>query len=152
MPRTRVPKPEETGETPREQGMVLKDNKKPTLVTETRIRDLADRIVNSGYTKWDAVQHCVDTYGVGKSQAIKYYYASLRYLTPDNPEQYREALIEKNFHVLETILKTALDTGNLKEANNAVRIMNEMLGVSGRSLNIKAEGDEKTTISISFTE
>lgn len=141
---------EGNGPTPRD-GVTLRNEKKPTLVTEARIRDLADRIINSGYTKWDVVEYAQNTYGVGKGQALKYYYASLRYLTPDDPAQYRESLIERNFQLLETILNRALAEGNLKEANNAVKLMNDMLGAGGNK-RFEVETPDKTRIAITFTD
>lgn len=146
-----VPPLERTEPTPREEGLTLKDNKKPTLVTEARIRDLADRIINSGYTKWDAVEFAQQTYNIGKGQALKYYYASLRYLTPDDPVQYRESLIERNFQLLETVLRRALEAGNLKEANNALKLMNDMLGAGGNK-RFEVETPDKTRIAITFTD
>lgn len=142
---------EGNGPTPREEGLTLKDHRKPTLVTEARIRDLADRIINSGYTKWNVVEYAQETYGISKGQALKYYYASLRYLTPDDPAQYRESLIERNFQLLETILNRALAEGNLKEANNAVKLMNEMLGAGGNK-RFEVETPDKTRIAITFTD
>lgn len=151
MPRKTTPKLEGEGATPREQGLTLKNKSKTELTTEVRIRDIADKIVNQGYTKWDAVQFAIDTYKIGKGQALKYYYASLRYLTPENPEQYRDALIERNFQLLETILNRALTEGNLKEANQAVKLMNEMLGAGGGK-KFEVETPDKTRIQITFTD
>ena len=151
MPRARVPKTEGEGPTPRETGLTIKNRSRTELISEVRIRDIADKIVNQGYTKWDAVQFAVDTYKISKGQALKYYYASLKYLTPEDPAQYRESLVERNFQLLETILHRALEEGNLKEANVAVKLMNDMLGAGGNK-RIEMETPDKTRIQITFND
>ena len=63
-------------------------------------------------------------------------------------------LINRNFAVAETILQKALDSNNLKAANEALKILNQMLGVGGKQVEIKdndSEGQDRT-ITISFND
>lgn len=120
--------------------------------TEVRIYEIAEGIVNSGWTRQDVLKYITDNWNLSPKQAYKYYYAAMNYMRPDDPAKYREALINRNFDVLETIMKRALDRGDFKEANNAIKTMNQMLGVGGKSVEVKdfnAEGLERKIV-ISF--
>lgn len=122
--------------------------------TEARIYELAEKIVQSGSTRLQIMDYCKEEWGLSQKQSERYYYAALNYLRPENPEEYREALINKNYNVAEGILNRALANGNLKEANNALRILNQMLGVGGKQIEIQdkdSNGGDRTFI-ISFGE
>lgn len=120
--------------------------------TEVRIYELAEKIVRSGSTRLDIMNYCKDEWGLSTKQSERYYYSALNFLRPENPEEYREALINKNYNIAEGILNRALSAGNLKEANNALRILNQMLGVGGKQIEIQdkdSNGGDRTFI-ISF--
>ena len=117
------------------------------LVTETRVYELADRIINSGWTKWDCLNFIMNTWGVKKRQAERYYYGALHYMQPEDPEKYREALINKNYSVLESLLKKAIDSNNLKVANEIIKTMNTMVGIGGKKVEIEDKNENKIIIS-----
>lgn len=103
----------------------------------------------------DIVDYCEKEWGLSKTQAIRYWTSALEYLRPDSPDEYREALINRNFNIAEEILHRALENGNLKEANNALKILNGMLGVGdGRSVRIedKDTAGNDRTFTITFAE
>lgn len=118
-----------------------------------RIYDVADLIVASGYGRMDVMRYAEQEWGVSPKQAERYYYGGLNYLKPENPDEYRDALINRNLHLVESVFRRALDSGDLKEANNALKIMNSMLGIGGKNVEITdkdaAAGTEKKII-ISF--
>jgi hypothetical protein len=92
--------------------------------------------------------------GMSQSQAEKYYYGALNYLRPENPDQYREALIARNFSVLEKLLQDAIEHNDTPTALNVVKTMNGLLGVGGKQLEVaekSTDGGEKRIV-ISFND
>ena len=131
---------------------VLPGNKKASASTEIRIYELTEKIVNSGWTRLEILKYIQDEWGLSDTQAQRYWVAAINYLRPKDPEKYREALINRNYDILESILKKALERNDLKEAINAVKALNQMLGVGGKSVEIKdkdAQGEDRKIV-ISF--
>lgn len=131
---------------------VLPGNKKSTAATEIRIYELTEKIVNSGWTRLDVLKYVQEEWGLSEVQAQRYWTAAVNYCRPKDPEKYREALINRNYDILESILKKALERNDLKEAINAVKAINQMLGVGGKSVEIKdkdSQGEDRKII-ISF--
>lgn len=138
----------------RNSSMLLPGTKKATAATEARLYEVARLITNSGYSRMDVIDYCAENWNISRSRAEKYYYGALHALIPDNPEQYREALIQRNFNTAEGILKKALERNDLTNANAALKILNAMLGVGQKAVEIKdKEGTpEERTITISFSD
>lgn len=100
------------------------------------------------------MKYASDKFGISQSQAEKYYYGALNYLRPDNPEQVREALIARNFSVLEKLLQDSIDRADTKVALDVVKVMNQMMSVGGKQVEIadkQTDGSEKKII-ISFSD
>lgn len=133
---------------------VLPGNKKSTVSTEVRIYELSDLIVNSGWTRLDIMNYIQQEWGLSDTQANRYWLAAVNFLRPKDPEKYREALINKNIDLLEMIIRRALEANNLKEANNAIKILNQMLGAGGKQVEIKDSdsGGQDRIITISFND
>ena len=133
----------------RKSNVALEGADSSRLVTEARVYELADRIVNSGWTKWDCLNFIMDNWDVKKRQAERYYYGALHYMQPQDPEKYREALINKNYSILETLLKKAVDSNNLKVANEIIKTMNQMVGLGTKQVEIE-DKNSNNVIKISF--
>lgn len=133
---------------------VLPGNKKSTAATAARIWDIAKRITYSGSSRIDCLDFMKTEWGLSDTQASRYYYAALKLFIPEEPEKYREALINRNFSTVESILQKALDRNDLTNALGAAKILNQMLGVGRKAVEIKdKEGTpEERTITISFTD
>lgn len=133
---------------------VLPGNKKATAATEARIWHIANKITNSGCSRLDCLEYMQNEWGLSIAQANRYYYGALRLFVPENPEQYREALINRNFDTVERILQRALERNDLTNANAAIKILNQMLGVGQKAIEIndKDAAGENRTIKISFTD
>lgn len=100
------------------------------------------------------MKYASDKFGISQSQAEKYYYGALNYLRPDNPEQVREALIARNFSVLEKLLQDSIDRADTKTALDVVKVMNQMLGAGSKQVAIQeanADGEQKRIV-ISFSD
>ena len=132
----------------------LRDSQKSTLSTQLKIQDIAGVIAEKGYGRLACMKYASEKYGMSQAQAEKYYYGALNYLRPDNPEQVREALIARNFSVLEKLLQDSIDRADTKVALDVVKVMNQMLSVGGKQVEIadkEADGSEKKII-ISFSD
>ena len=135
--------------------VTLPDTKgKSKASTEVRIYAVAEKIVKEGCTRLDIIKYCKDEWGLSETQAVRYWTSALHYLRPENPEEYREALIARNFNVAEEILHRALDANNLKAAAEALKILNAMLGVGSKAVEIKdkdGNGNDRV-FTITFSE
>lgn len=138
----------------RNSSVTLPGAKKATAATEARLYEISRLIVDSGYSRTDVIDYCSENWGISRSHSEKYYYGALHSLIPKNPEQYREALVARNFNLAENILKKALERNDFTNANAALKILNSMLGVGSKAVEIKdKEGTpEERTITISFND
>lgn len=125
---------------------VLRDNQKATLSTQIRIQELAGVIAEKGYGRLAAKKYVVEHWGLSDKQAERYYYGALDYLRPEDPDKYREALIARNFGVLESMLQRALETNDLSSATQIVKVMNTMLNVGDKKIQLE-QGDTKIVVS-----
>lgn len=114
--------------------------------------ELSDRIVCSGWSRQDCFKFMHSDWGLGDTQCQRLWRGALAYLMPEDPDKYRELLINRNYEVLEQMLRKALDNNNLKVANEIIKTINQMLGVGGRQVEIQdktADGQDRT-FTISF--
>ena len=124
----------------------LRDSQKSTLTTQLKIQELANVIAEKGYGRLASMKYVADKWGLSMTQAEKYYYGALKYLRPDNPDEYREALIARNFGVLENMLQKALENNDLASATQIVKVMNTMLNVGDKKIQVE-QGETKIVVS-----
>lgn len=105
----------------------------------------------SGYTKQDYVKFLMDKYGISVRSANAYYSEVLKALRPENMEQYREDMIHKNFERLEALYKKAVERNDIKNANEIMRTINNMLGIGGSKVRIGQEQADGTRNMIEIT-
>ena len=132
----------------------LRDSQKSTLSTQLKIQELANVMAEKGYGRLASMKYASERWGISQAQAEKYYYGALNYLRPDNPEEYREALIARNFSVLEKLLQDAIEHNDTPTALNVVKAMNGLLGVGSKQLEVaekSTDGGEKRIV-ISFND
>ena len=132
---------------PRKSEALLPGAKTATVATTLRIYELAEKIVKEGYGRMACMQFAKSEWGLSDTQAERYYYGALGFLKPEDEVKYREALIARNFGVLESLLQRALSNNDVKTAADVVKIMNTMLGVGGKSVEFKDNKDNVITIS-----
>lgn len=138
----------------RKNNAVLPGNEKSKVATTIRIMDIADLIVKKGYGRMECIRFVQEQWGLSEKQAERYYYGALNYLKPEDAEGYREALINRNFSVMEELLQRAMESGDTKTALDVVKAMNTLLGVGGKQVEISdkgKEGEEKKIV-ISFSD
>lgn len=130
----------------------LPETKKSKVNTELRIYDLSEKIVSSGWSRQDCFRYMQREWGLKDTQCQRYWRGALNYMTPEDPERYRELLVNRNYEILENMLRKALDSNNLKVANEIIRTMNQLLNVGGKKVEITdrdGAGEQRTFI-ISF--
>ena len=120
--------------------------------TKVKMEEFAAEIAKTAMPRRAALKWAMERYGVAEATASMYYAAAMRYLRPDDPQKYREELIDRNFAILEEMLQTALKRGDLKNANAIINTLNRMVGIGGNKVEIKDNGPsgETKTITISF--
>lgn len=136
---------------PDESVKIRKENT-PSNRTKIIMEEFAEEIAKTAMPRRTAIKWAAERYGVAESTASSYYAAAMRYLRPSDPEKYREEIIDKNFAILERMLQTALKRGDLKNATQIIRTINQMIGIGGNKVEIK-KGEvsgQTETITISF--
>lgn len=111
-----------------------------------KIQDLANVIAEKGFGRLASMKYASEKWGISQAQAEKYYYGALKYLRPEDPDKYREALIARNFGVLENMLQKALENNDLGSATQIVKVMNTMLNVGDKKVQLE-QGDTRITVS-----
>ncbi len=124
----------------------------PTERTKARVEELAAEIAKTAMPRRTAMKWAAERFGVAENTASMYYAAAMRYLRPEDPQKYREELIDRNFAILEEMLQTALKRNDLKNANAIINTINRMVGIGGNKVEIKEEAPSGTskTVTISF--
>lgn len=138
----------------RKEDAKLPDTKRSTVATAARIYELAELITTKGYGRMAIKKYAEEKYGISDVQSERYWTAALKLLMPKDPEKYREALIGRNFSVLENLLQKALDSNDTKTALDVVKVMNALLGAGGKQVEIndKNGAGEERKITISFSD
>lgn len=126
--------------------VLKKTNKIAKYETQVKIKEVAELIAEKGYGRQACIKHIEEKWGVGRTQSDKYYHAAMAMLLPEDPEKYRETLIARNFAVLESMLQKALENNDLSSATQIVKIMNTMLNVGDKKVQVE-QGDTKITVS-----
>lgn len=133
---------------------VMPGNNRSTLATQAKIETLAEMIVKSGATRQDILRLVRNDWGLSATQADRYYSAAINFLRPKDREKYREMLIDRNFEILEELLKRSIERNDTKSALDCIKLINNLLGVGGNQVEIKDKdgtGSDRV-IKISFTD
>ena len=85
-----------------------------------------------------ALEWIMTNYEVGDRQARAYYTAALRYLIPDNEEEYKRGLIQANINRLETIIERTMAEGSAdyKSAIAAIKEINRLVAPNENSIEV----------------
>ena len=116
--------------------------------------ELTEKIVKSGWTKYDVTKFCKDEWGLSSTQSERYYLAACKVLIPEDAEKWRELMVSRNFATLEELLKMAMERNDVKSAVEVIKTMNSFLGIGGKAVKIdetNAAGQERQIV-ISFND
>lgn len=116
--------------------------------TQERVLKIA-KMITAGKSRETIQDYIKKNFKVAERQARAYYGAAMRYLLPDDEEEYRNTLIQANLSRLETIVEKCMSGKDYKDAIAAIKEMNNVIAPRNNVTIAKnKEGDE--VISISF--
>ena len=122
-----------------EKDIMLKpsDEWKANPQTIERVTTLA-RKLSKGMSRKSAQEWIMTNYDVSARQARAYYSAALRYLIPDNEEEYKRGLIQSNIDRLETIIERTMAEGSAdyKSAIAAIKEINRLVAPNENSIEV----------------
>ena len=122
-----------------EKDIMLKpsDEWKANPQTIERVTNLA-KMLSEGMSRKNAQEWIMTHYDVSGRQARAYYSAALRYLIPDNEEEYKKGLIQANINRLETIIERTMAEGSAdyKSAIAAIKEINRLVAPNENSIEV----------------
>lgn len=122
-----------------EKDIMLKpsDEWKANPQTIERVTNLA-KMLSKGMSRKSAQEWIMTHYDVSARQARAYYSAALRYLIPDNEEEYKRGLIQSNIDRLETIIERTMAEGSsdYKSAIAAIKEINRLVAPNENSIEV----------------
>ena len=122
-----------------EKDILLRPTEQWTTTPQTieRIISLA-KMISEGMSRKNAQEWIMTHYDVSARQARAYYSAALRYLIPDNEEEYKKGLIQTNINRLETIIERTMAEGSAdyKSAIAAIKEINRLVAPNENSIEV----------------
>lgn len=132
---------------PKRGKMDLTESEAPTV---QRVLQIAERI-SKGESRMGLQRWMQDNWDIGDRQARAYYMAAIRYLTPEDIDEYKKGLIQVNLDRLEDIVEKTMEGHNYAMAIQAIKELNKMLGIGQNKIEVATDG-EKTAFRITFGE
>lgn len=117
--------------------------------TVMRVQNLA-KMISQGKSRETIQNFVMENYNVGQRQAINYYSAAVRYLLPENEEEYRKGLIQTNIERLENIAETCIENNNYKDAIAAIKEINNIVNPNKNQVTIGKNNLGEEIIQINF--
>lgn len=114
----------------------------PSTVSLQKVVELS-KMLARGKSKQYVLDYAMTNYDVGEAQAKRYYSAAVRYLLPDDVDEYRKGLIQTNLDRLETIAERAMEEGDWKNARETIAEINKMCGVTGQGVQVGINQDKE---------
>ena len=122
-----------------EKDILLRPTEQWTTTPQTteRIISLA-KMISEGMSRKNVQEWIMTNYDVSGRQARAYYSAALRYLIPDNEEEYKRGLIQANINRLETIIERTMAEGSAdyKSAIAAIKEINRLVAPNENSIEV----------------
>lgn len=122
-----------------EKDILLRPTEQWTTTPQTteKIISLA-KMISEGMSRKNVQEWIMANYGVRDRQARAYYSAALRYLIPDNEEEYKRGLIQANINRLETIIERTMAEGSTdyKSAIAAIKEINRLVAPNENSIEV----------------
>ena len=122
-----------------EKDILLRPTEQWTTTPQTieRITALA-KMISEGMSRKNVQEWIMTNYDVSGRQARAYYSAALRYLIPDNEEEYKRGLIQANINRLETIIERTMAEGSAdyRSAIAAIKEINRLVAPNENSIEV----------------
>lgn len=139
------------------QNPVMSQHVSLTPETELRVIEVA-RLICEGKSKQTCLDYIQSSQGVGIVTAKAYYNAALRWLVPDDLDEYKMGLIQANVERLEKIIEYGISKQNdskrgadyLRTAKDAIAELNRMLGVGTSKIQVAQNQKGEQIVEINF--
>ena len=112
---------------------------KPTTVM--RLQDVAT-LLSEGKSRATIIKYMQDKYGIAYTTAKDYYADGIKYLLPQDENEYRKELIQANIERLELIYQRAMEEGDYKNAKDAVSELNKVAGAGKEGISVGINTDK----------
>lgn len=116
--------------------------KLPSEVSLARVIE-ASKLLAKGKSRQYVIDYAMKNFGVELAQAKRYYTAAVRYLIPEDMEEYRKGLIQQNVERLETIVEKSMEEGDWKNARETIAEINKMCGLTGSGVQFAINTDKE---------
>lgn len=103
--------------------------------TVHRVQTIAEMIV-SGKSRSSIQSFIRNEYGVKERQARAYYSAAMKYIQPDDEDEYRKGLIQANLERLEMIVERCMDGENYSSAISAIKEINSIISPKNNTVEV----------------
>lgn len=130
-----------TNKLKKDSSVKVANNKLPSSVSLAKVIELS-KFLSRGKSRQYVIDYAINHYDVNEAQAKRYYSAAVRYLVPEDAEEYRQGLIQANFDRLETIVERAMEEGDWKNARETVAEINKMLGITKDGISVGIQTDK----------
>lgn len=117
--------------------------------TIQRVQEIARRM-SEGESRMRLENWMMENWEIGDRQARAYYSAAARYLIPDDEDDYKKGLIQANLNRLEDIVERTMTADDYKNAIQAIKEINRVLGAGEKNVVEVATDGEHTAFRISF--
>lgn len=117
--------------------------------TVQRVQEIARRM-SEGESRMRLENWMMENWEIGDRQARAYYSAAARYLIPDDEDDYKKGLIQANLNRLEDIVERTMTADDYKNAIQAIKEINRVLGAGEKNVVEVATDGERTAFRISF--
>lgn len=102
----------------------------------------AAKMISDGKSRATIIELLQNKYGIGYDQAKHLYGAGIRFLIPEDEDNFRKELIVKNIARLETIIENSMDDRQWKIAREAIDSLNKMIGIGNGGFQIAVNNDK----------
>lgn len=121
--------------------------------TVKRVQEISEKICK-GESRGTIQAYIKEAYSVGDRQARAYYSAAMKYLMPDDEEEYRKGLIQANLDRLEQIVQETMKEGSnpksYQVAVQAIKAINDIINPKQNSVTVAKDNNGNEAIVISF--
>lgn len=113
-----------------------------TPATIMRLQDVATQL-SEGKSRATIIKYLQDKYEIAYDTAKDYYQDGVKYLLPEDENEYRQELIQVNIERLELIYQRAVEEGDWKNAKEAVAELNKIAGAGREGISVGINTDKQ---------
>ena len=117
-------------------------NKGAEPATVMKVQEAA-KMISAGKSRATILETLQEKYHIGYDQANHLYGAGIRFLIPEDEDEFRKELIAKNIARLEKIVEESMDARQWKIAREAIDSLNKMIGIGNGGFQVAVNNDKE---------